>query len=277
MAATQHIDLSRMTTAAVKSEVLNKTLTNPFTIFPIAGGGMIIAGWLIFDAGFLFLGTGIVAMIFGSSMFPINFYGRYTTFKIKYFRELREENERITTKKLEEVTAFLDERNFEQGALQVDKIQQSMKSFERVLNQKFEPHEFAHARYHGVAEQVMANTLLNLEQVVTLLMSIDSIDPDYIENRISEIGEAADGKEENMTASQKDEIEALNERWELRESSFTRIDELLSMNEKALTELGKIANTIATSNTTGSSAEAELTTAIESLNSLGDEAQKHWG
>ena len=134
-----------------------------------------------------------------------------------------------------------------------------MKSFERVLNQKFEPHEFAHARYHGVAEQVMTNTLLNLEQVVTLLMSIDSIDPDYIQNRISEIGEAADGKEENMSASQKDEIKALEERWELRESSFTRIDELLSMNEKALTELGKVANTIATANTTGSSAEAELT------------------
>jgi len=172
---------------------------------------------------------------------------------------------------------FLDERNFEQGALQVDKIQQSMKSFERVLNQKFEPYEFAHARYHGVAEQVMNNTLLNLEQVVTLLMSIDSIDPDYIENRISEIGEAAEGKEENMTNAQKEEITALEERWELRESSFTRIDELLSMNEKALTELGKIPNTIATSSTTGNSAEADLSSAIESLNGLGDEAQKNWG
>lgn len=80
-----------------------------------------------------------------------------------------------------------------------------------------------------------------------------------------------------MTSSQKNEIAALEERWELKESSFVRIDELLSMNERALTELGKIANSIATSNTTGTSAEAELSSAIESLNGLGEEAQKAWG
>lgn len=277
MAATPHIDLSRMTPDAVKSEVLSKTITNPLTIFPVAGGGLLLAAWLIFDASMYFMGSGILGVVFGISMFPINFYGRYNTFKIKYFRELREENEQIAQKKLEDIMEFLDERNFEQGAEQVEKIQASMKSFERVLNRKFEPHEFAHARYHGVAEQVMNNTLLNLAQVVTLLESVDSIDPDYIERRIGEIGEAAGGKEKNMTAAQKSEIKSLEERWELRESSFTRIDELLSMNECALTELGKIANSIATSNTTGTSAEAELSSAIESLNGLGEEAQKHWG
>ena len=274
---TQHIDLSRMTQDAVKSEVLRATMSNPMTILPLAGGVMLLAAWGIFDASIYFMGSGIVGAVLGASMFPINFYGRFDSFRTKYFRELREENEKIAQEKLDDVIDFLDERNFEQGARQVDKIQESMKSFERVLNRKFEPYEFAHARYHGLAEQVMNNTLMNLEQVVTTLEAIDSIDPDYIENRIGEIGEAAGGKEENMSTAQKDEITTLEERWNIREKGFENIDRLLSMNEKALTELEKIATSIATSNVTGNSAEAELLSAIDSLNSLGEEAQETWG
>jgi hypothetical protein len=277
MASTQHIDLSRMTQDTVKSVVLTKTITHPLTIIPVAGGAILIAAWAIIDAGLTVMVTGIAVSIFGLSMFPFNRFVRFDAFKAAYFKELRKENDETSKKKLNDIIEFLDDRNFDQGAEQVDKIQDAMKSFERVLNRKFEPHEFAHARYHGVAEQVRNNALLNLEQVVTLLDSVDSIDPDYITRRIEEIGAAADGKEENMTPAQKNDIIALEERWNLREDAFTRIDELLSMNERALTELGKIAQSIATASTSGTNVEAELTSAIDTLNDLGKDAQKHWG
>lgn len=273
-----HIDLSRMTPEVVKGEVLKATATNPLTIFPILGGVVLLAGWAIFDAGMLFLGTGIGAAVVGAGMFPVNFWGRFDSFKTAYFRKLREENERIAQEKLNEVEVFLDDRNFDQGARQVTKIQNSMESFEKVLARKFEPHEFAYARYHGVAEQVMVSTLTNLEQVVVMLEAIDSIDPDYIEGRIEEIGRICKGNEDNLTESLKEEMETLNERWDLREKALEDINKLLSTNERALTELEKIATGIATTNTRGGkNAEAELTSAIESLNSLSEEAQDIWG
>ena len=210
-------------------------------------------------------------------MFPINRYGRYESFRKAYFKQLREENERIAQEKLKNIIAFLDERNFDQAAQQVDKIQESMKSFERVLNRKFDPYEMAYARYHGVAEQVTNLTLANLEQIVALIEAIDSIDPDYIQARIKEIGKKTKGDEKNLTASQKEEMATLEERWNIREKSFEDIDALLLSNEKALTELEKIARNIATSNVTGSSVEAQLKSAMQSLNSLGEEAQKNWG
>ena len=272
-----NIDLSRMTPDAVNSEVLKKTITHPLTIFPFLGGMLFLAFWGIFDASLIFMGLGVGSAVFGGSMFPINRYARYESFRKAYFKELREENERIAQEKLKNIIAFLDERNFDQAARQVDKIQESMKSFERVLNRKFEPYEFAYARYHGIAEQVTNLTLANLEQIVTMLEAIDSIDPDYIENRIKEIGKKSKGDEKNLTASQKEELATLEERWNIREKSFEDIDALLLKNEKALTELEKIATNIATSNVTGVSTEAELTTAMNSLNSLGEEARKNWG
>ena len=272
----QHIDLSRMTPDAVKAEVRSATLSNPLTIFPLAGGALLLAFWGIFDAGMIIMGAGIAGALFGGSMFPINFYLRFDSFRTKYFAELRAENERIAKAKLEDIEAFLDERNFEQGARQVTKIQDSMASFERVLERKFEPHEFARARYHGVAEQVQINTLINLEQVVTMLEATDSIDPDYIQNRIEELGEATDGDMDKLNDSQKTELKALEDRWELRENSFENIERLLAKNEMALTELEKIATSIATTHI-GGNAEEELASAIESLNGLGTEAQETWG
>lgn len=272
----QFIDLSQMTPEVVKSAVLKNILTSPTTIFPMLGSVPLLAFWAIFDAGVLFVVVSGLCLVGGASMFALNYFGRYAAFSSKYFLQLRAENEAKSKKKLEDVEAFLDERDFEQGARQVKKLQKSMESFEKVLDRKFEPHEFARARYHGVAEQVMLNALGNLEQIVTVLIAIDAIDPDYIQNRIDELGEIAH-ENDGLNDSQMEESEALKARWELREDQFKIIDHLLSQNEKAMTELGKIATNIATSNVAGNSAEAELDSAIESLNDLGKSAKEHWG
>lgn len=272
---TQFIDLSKMTPEVVKSAVLKNTITSPTTIFPLLGSIPLLAFWAIFDAGVLFVVASGLSLVGGASMFALNYFGRYAVFSSKYFLQLRSENEAMTKKKLEDVESFLDEREFEQGARQVKKLQKSMDSFEKVLDRKFEPHEFARARYHGVAEQVMLNALGNLEQIVTMLVAIDAIDPEYIQNRIDELGDIAH-ENDGLNDSQMEESEALKDRWELRENQFKIIDHLLSQNEKAMTELGKIATNIATSNVSGNSAEAELDSAIDSLNSLGEDAKKHW-
>jgi len=271
----QFIDLSQMTPEAVKSAVFKNTATNPLTIFPILASLPILGVWAIFDAGLLFVALSVLSAAGGGSMFAINYFGRYAVFSNKYFIQLRKDNEAKAKQKLVEVEEFLDEREFEQGARQVTKLQASMTAFEKVLDRKFEPHEFARARYHGVAEQVQLNALGNLEQIVTMLTAVDAIDPEYIQRRIDELGEIANDND-GLNDSQWEEKEALEARWELRENQFKGIDELLSQNEKAMTELGKISTNIASSNVAGNSAEEDLESAIDSLNNLGKDAQKHW-
>lgn len=270
------IDLSLMTPEAVKSAVLKNTATNPLTIFPIFGSLLFLAFWVIFNASWIFTLLGAISFVGGVGMFMLNYFGRYDVFSALYFAMLRAENEEKARQKLIDIENFLDERNFDQGARQVTKLQCSMESFEKVLDRKFEPHEFARARYHGVAEQVMLNALANLEQVVIRLEATDSIDPDYIQGRIDTLGDIAEAND-GLNDTQWAEKESLEQRWALRESHLEGVDALLSKNEIAMTELEKIASNIATSNTDGTDSEVELNKAIDKLNNLGEEAQEHWG
>lgn len=265
------IDLTKMTPEAIKSNVLNTTVTNPMTIYPICGGMLLIAFWFIFNATWIFTLIGGVAVFAGIGMFAYNYFGRFHHYQANYFAGLRKDNERVAKKKLRVVQQYLGERGWDQGAAQVDKLQTKMESFERVLDKKFETGEMAHARYHGIAEQVYMNALETLEQVVIELEAIDSIDPEYLENRIEEL------EHKKGTASEVMERDSLIERYELRRSGLERAELLLAQNEKAMTGLDVVASDIATAKTDGKDIEMELDSAIKKLNELGKEAQKYWG
>lgn len=265
------IDLTKMTPEAIKSNVLNTTITNPMTIYPMCGGALTLAFWFIFEATWIFTLIGGLAVSVGVGLFLYNYFGRFYYYQTNYFAGLRRDNERIAKKKLRVVQQYLGERGWAQGAAQVDKLQVKMESFERVLDKKFETGEMAHARYHGIAEQVYMNALETLEQVVIHLEAIDSIDPDYIEGRIEEL------EQKTGTPSEIQERDSLIERYELRQSGLERAEILLAQNEKAMTGLDVIASDIATAKTDGKDVEMELASAIKKLNDLGEEAKKYWG
>lgn len=265
------IDLTKMTPEAIKSNVLNATITNPMSIYPMCGGMLLIAFWFIFDATWIFTLIGAIAVCGGVGLFFYNYFGRFYYYQADYFARLRRDNEKIAKKKLRVVQQYLGERGWKQGAAQVDKLQAKMESFERVLDKKFETGEMAHARYHGIAEQVYMNALETLEQVVIELEAIDSIDPDYIEGRIEEL------EQKKGTASEILERDSLIERYELRQSGLERAELLLAQNERAMTGLDVVASDIATAKTDGRDVEVELASAIKKLNEIGKEAQKHWG
>ena len=265
------IDLTKMTPEVIKSNVLNTTVTNPMTIYPMCGGMLLLAFWFIFDATWIFTLIGALAVCGSIGLFCYNYFGRFHYYQAIYFAKLRSDNEKISKKKLRVVQQYLGERGWDQGAAQVDKLQVKMESFERVLNKKFETGEFAHARYHGIAEQVYLNALETLEQVVIELEAIDSIDPEYLEGRIEEL------EHKKGTASEVIERDSLIERYELRQSGLERAEILLAQNEQAMTGLDVIATDIATAKTDGIDVAEVGVSAIKKLNELGKEAQKHWG
>lgn len=271
------IDLSQMTPDAVRSSVRSTTIKSPLTIFPIFGGILLFAYWILFYAGWIFTVFGGLLFVFGIGMFFVNYFGRYDYYSSAYFAYLHLQNEKAAAKKLEYVQEYLDERGFEQGSAQVDKLQDKMTSFERVLNSKFERGEMAYARYHTIAQQVFLSSLENLENAVTNLEAIDSIDPEYIDRRYDELIILNDQEPVGLTDEQFAEKESLDRRLELRTKHLDIVDNLLSANEQSMTELDNISSKLATARTDGKNIEAELQRAINSLNKLGEETQKNWG
>lgn len=269
------IDLSKMTPEAVKSQVLNKTAFSPFTIYPMFGAIGLLAFWVIFNAGWIFTLIGGLAFVGGCCHFCFNYFARYDFHRNAYFVRLRAESEAEAAAKLKMISEYLSKRNFEQGSRQVEKLQQKMAGFIDVLEAKFEEGEMAHARYLGVAQEVEKRALENLEQVVVELKAIDNIDPDYIEARWQElevVHEANDGLDDRQI----EESESLKTRMDIYDQHVKNAEDLLSLNEKAMTELDKLASKLATAKTSGDDVEAELARALERIDALGQEAERHW-
>ena len=270
------IDLTKMTPEAVKSNVLSATATNPLTIFPMFLAMGIVAYWFIFKATIILTFIGGAVFLFGIAYFLVNYFGRYDHHANVYFSKLREENEREAKRALKQVQRFLNDRGFEQGSEQVTKLQEKMASFEAVLEKRFETGEMAYARYHQVAEQVFNNAINNLQDVVVNLEAVESIDPRYIQKRWEELEEIALDND-GLDDKQFEESESLKERFELREKHVKAAEDLLTLNEKAMTELDKFASKLAGAKTSGFDVEAELERSMKTLNKIGEEAEQHWG
>lgn len=270
------IDLTKMTPEAVKSNVLSGLLTSPLTVWPMFGAGAVFAYWFIFEAAWFFMLIGGFSFFFGIAYFLFNFFLRYDVLSNKYFSKLREENEQEARETLQAIQHYLDNYDYGQGAEQVEKLQRKMESFEEVLKSRFEEGEMAFARYHKVAEQVFLNAIDNLQNMVVQLKAVQSIDIDYIRRRWEELERITD-ENDGLDDSQWQESETLKERYELWEKHDKAVDDLLTLNEKAMTELDKFASRVATAKTDGRDVEADLEHAMENLTKLSDEAEKHWG
>ena len=266
------IDLSKMTPQAIKQNVLTQTITNPISVYPFFVGLMLLAFWFIFEAGWIFAAVGSVLVILGPISWAINYFGRYDFYSTKYFRKLRQENEKTAREKLKTIQTYLDEHGFDQAAQQVTKIQTKMETFERVLKKKFQEGEMSYARYHSVAEQVFLNSLQTLENLVTQLEAISTIDINYIEQRLGELN-----SKHGLTENQISERASLENRKSLKLEALESFDRMLAQNENAMTELDSIATKIAKSKTDGRDTDAILSESINRLNQLGHEAEKNWG
>jgi len=127
-----------------------------------------------------------------------------------------------------------------QGAEQFTRIREKFENLREILAQKLNTGELTYGRYFGTAEQVYLSVLDNLRDVVNLLNSVSSIDADYINSRLYELS-----KHKNPTEADKQEVETLNERKQLRESQSQKVDVLLTLNEKAMTQIDQTTAAIA--------------------------------
>ena len=107
------------------------------------------------------------------------------------------------------------------------------------------------------------------------MKGIGNIKPEYIEARWKElkiVHKANDGLDDRQI----EESETLKTRMDIYDQHVKNSEDLLSLNEKAMTELDKLASKLATAKTSGDDVEAELARALDRIEALGKEAEEHW-
>nr|MDJ0788577.1 hypothetical protein [Myxococcota bacterium] len=137
------------------------------------------------------------------------------------------------------------------------------------LRRKMDPGELTYGRYLGIAEQVYLSALDNLHEAVLATRAARAIDLDYIEKRLDQI--ESDGIQE----SEEREVETLEGRRQLRAEQERRVEEILSLNEAAMTKLDATSAAIAAVRTQTSQAALDLETAMSELEILAERAPKY--
>lgn len=149
----------------------------------------------------------------------------------------------------------------EKTAAQLNQISERFKKFQDLLALKFNPSEITYSRYFSAAEQTFLSILDNLHQAATSLNNISSMDPTYTDDQLKGNGSG--------------DMVALKERKSLREKQVSIVTELLSFNEKAITEFDRVSTALSEVQTQRGQSDTGLETAMAELAELASRAKKY--
>jgi hypothetical protein len=160
-----------------------------------------------------------------------------------------------------------------QANKQFEMVNNKFNSFKEILNKKFDPNELTYGRFYMTAEQTHGAVLDNIEQVVMNFKALKDIDIDYLEERFDDLKKIID--ENKAEKFDEEEFEAVQGRIDLREKKFFEIDEILSNNEKAMTELNTITFKLSDLKTHEGRAKQDLEQTLLELKDLAKSASRY--
>lgn len=223
--------MNRLSTGALKRYINQYIYRHPVFVYPLALAT--IAGFrlAIFDVhGVEFIATAglaffcVAVAVIGTL---INRFARFDTLSLDYFATIQEQQRIEKDIKLANLKENLERLGATTASQQIDKFSEKMQAFARVLKSKFKEGEIAYRQYQSIAEQIHLNALDNLVTIDTLMENNSTINVVELNRRLR------NGKI-NINES-----ESLQERIYIHESNQHRVNELIAMNESALTELNR--------------------------------------
>lgn len=270
--------MSKFSKKAIQRQILKTSIESPITLFSI--GTAILSGvsMILFDGGMMLragLSTGIAV---GVSSWLINYYFRKEQLTNEYFKKLEDEFKKRNDQMLVSIKEGLNKSNLghdvksyaEQGEDQYSRIQEKFETFNNILGKQFNTGELTYRRFLGTAEQVYLSVLDNLETIATMLMSSNSIDIDYINDRLNHYEH-----KENKNEDDYKEIESLKERMNIKNEQIHKINKLLSINEQAMTTLDATCTSIASVKTRRGKASQDVEQTMVQLEALAESAKKY--
>ncbi len=271
-------DAADFSKESTQKALLRDTLQHPMTLGFAALGILGGATQLILGTGMVGLLTGIGGLSLASISWLVNFHFRRNRFTDRYIKQLKARLQEQSSKAIQTIQTELqsmqgepDLKDFcQQGAQQFAMSQEKFDTLKHILSNKLDQSEMTYSRYLGTAEQVHMAILDNLLKAVFAMQSIRSADIDYIQQRLNALSQLPKLDE----ADRKEEF-TLRERFTMRQKQANLVNELLTVNEEAMTSLDKTTMAIAQLDTTEKRAKVKLEDAMKELRELADRVDSY--
>ena len=270
----KQIDFSQ---GAIKRQVASRILQHPLSILALLGGAVVLFYWFIgiLGGGLLYVALGAIG--FAALSYIVNYFRR-GSIETRYLghlnAQIQKQKEAVIVKLRRRLSEFSKleglARFSKQAELQFDKVREKFDRFKSILIEKLDPGELTYGRFLGTVEQLYLSVLDNLESVTLSLETMQSIDVDYIRYRLEELNRLA-----GLEQADKDEIATLEERMRLRETQREKVNQLLTVNEQAMTQIDLSMSGIAEARTKAGRASVDMEFAREELVKLIDRTKNY--
>ena len=262
--------------AGTKQAVLRETLQHPVTLYSTGVGIMGLVAVGLFGTAVVPVAAAVSGLGIGVGSWLVNYGLRHKTFADRHVRKLYDYLETQKKEALLRLEGDLEEscqhesyHHFaDQARKQFSLIGERFESFRLVLSDKLNQEEITFARYLGTAEQVYLSVLDNLLTIASTLKGMRAVNLSYIEER-----QQALRKLVTPTGADEQEFKTLEERKKIFSDQMSRINELLTENEVAITEIDKTIAAVSELQTTKARASTDLATAMEDLEELAKRAK----
>ncbi len=171
------------------------------------------------------LGIGGISWIF-------NYYFFADKFKRKYLDHLNQIVADYTQSKLKNLKDDLKKFDDYVAAKQLEQFIKKFEVLADILKTKFNPDSLTFGRYFGIVQEVYLSGIDNLADILVAHKTIQSIDVNYINDRLNKLGTA-----DKDSLVIKKEVEALQRSLDSHKEQKFKIQELMAENELALTQI----------------------------------------
>jgi hypothetical protein len=257
---------------AIQRAIRNEALSHPVTLYSAVATVLTALSWASFGAP-LFLWAALGSAVLSAGSLIVNYCFRDRTLGESYIRQL---NDRLAHQKESVLHSLQDELkqcgsisgaqdHVAQGLEQFIRSKLSYDNFREVLEQSFGAGRLDYGRIWGASEQAYLGVLDNLKQVATILKSLSTIDPDYIEHRLRQLDALA-----HLDDADKREQVTLMKRSRVREEQLRQVNEILTRNEEAITGIEEATAALAVNGSGDTFADVDPETSIRQLRELSE-------
>jgi hypothetical protein len=248
---------------AIQKEVVKSVGQKPYVLYPLAVGLLGAFSAAVLNPSPLTLVAAIGGGIVGLGAWLFNATLRREVFANRYLKKLRETLSQRVDQSVRSLESDLVDVDSQDGLHQLDRLQGKFKAFQQILRRKLDENELTYGRYLGMAEQVFLGGLDNLKLLTDLVKGTSAIDAKHLGRRILQLENAS-----SPSKNEEKELSALLERQGLLYQQQSKVKQLLTQNEEAMTQIDKVMAKIAGMDAGAGHATMDMESAMQELERL---------
>lgn len=247
-------------TKSLQKVLLKNSLVSPYVLYPSVTAVLSGMAGALFGFTGLITGIAVGGLFAAASGFTTEFALRRDKNMKRIVSELNKQMEERRQALVGDLKREIAQQRLESAENQLNDFQSKFATFIDVLDDRFSPTELTFMRYETVAEQVYLSGMDNLRNAVILQKASGMSDIEDLRKRMKTLQSSKESSSEQAL---------LHERITGYEETRKEIDNLMLMNERALTLLDQVTQKIARTQVNEGMANGDTETAMNELERLG--------